>query len=135
YLATYDLTRGAFFGTDKQLQQGVRSGVEPNRNVTWEVANTTNIGVDASFWQGRLTATADVFKTKRTNILGTRNASIPMYTGLTLPDENIGIVENQGFEIALAHRKRSGDKFNYNVHGNLSYARNKVIFVDEALDI
>ncbi len=134
YLAAYTITSGAFFGTSRELQQGIRKSVEPNINVTWEVANITNVGFDATLWEGMLAVTADVFKTRRENILSQRSASIPNFTGLSLPDENIGIVENSGFELQLSHQRNVRDNFNYTVRGNASYARNKVIFVDEAID-
>ena len=108
----------------------VQSGV-PNPNITWEVAKSTNLGFDATLWEGGLGVEFDMFKTKRSNILTTRNAIVPDYTGLMLPDENIGIVENKGFELQLSHRK-SLNNLRYSINGNISYARNKVIFADEA---
>jgi TonB-linked SusC/RagA family outer membrane protein len=106
------------------------SGV-PNPNITWETVVTWNGGLDVSLWKGLFGLELDVFKTKRSDILRKRNASVPRYTGLTLPDENIGVVENKGFELVLRHEHRVGD-FTYNVTGNMSFARNKVIFIDEA---
>ncbi|MEX2564925.1 MAG: TonB-dependent receptor, partial [Cyclobacteriaceae bacterium] len=136
YLATYNLnSRGAVFGTDKTLRQGTSRSVEPNPNITWEVAKTSNIGLDAELWEGRLNLTLDAFQTKRSNILASRNASIPRYTGLELPDENIGIVENKGFEFQLEHRRIINNDFTYAIRGNMSYSRNKIIHIDEAADI
>jgi TonB-linked SusC/RagA family outer membrane protein len=106
------------------------SGV-PNPNITWETSVTWNGGLEASFWNGLFGFEFDVFKTKRSDILRRRNASVPAYTGLSLPDENIGVVENKGFELILKHEKRSGD-FRYNITGNMSFSRNKVVFIDEA---
>ena len=107
-----------------------QSGV-PNPDITWEVAKTTNIGMEGTLWNGLLGIELDVFKTRRSNILTTRNAVVPDYTGLALPSQNVGIVENKGFELQLSH---SNDKhaIKYNITGNFSFARNKVIFADEA---
>ena len=80
-----------------------------------------------------LTWEIEYFKTRRSNILCERNATIPIYTGMTnLPEENLGIVENQGFEMQLGHggRSKGGDFFS-NLSGNFMYAKNKVIFMDE----
>lgn len=132
FLAAYDLTRGAVLGTDRALQQGVRQGVAPNPNITWEVAKTTNLGLDAELWEGLFGLTLDVFKTRRNNILAPSSESVPDYTGLSLPDENLGIVENKGFELELSHRQITGGEFNYVIRGNISFARNKIINIDEA---
>ena len=129
YLLKYATGRNYVFGnTDVQ---GVYQEGFPNKNITWEVADTYNIGLDGDFWNGLLGIEFDLFKTKRSNILRRRNASIPQYTGLKdLPDENIGKVENKGVELQLNHRNRIG-KVNFNASGNFLYACNKVIYMDE----
>ncbi|NLA49482.1 MAG: SusC/RagA family TonB-linked outer membrane protein [Bacteroidales bacterium] len=108
----------------------VQSGV-PNPNITWEISKSTNIGMESTMWNGLLGIELDLFKSKRSNILTKRTVIIPDYTGLTLPDENIGIVENKGIELQLSHRK-TVNRITYSVKGNFSFARNKVIFADEA---
>ena len=60
-----------------------------------------------------------------------KQASIPSYTGLTLPDQNIGEVSNQGVELMLSHRNRIND-INYFVSGNFTFTKNKIKFFDEA---
>ena len=61
----------------------------------------------------------EYFKTKRSNILAKRNASIPKYTGLIdLPNENIGRVQNQGMEIQLSHFNKIGE-VNFRASGKL----------------
>lgn len=107
--------------------------VLPLTNITWEVAQTANLGLEASFWSGLLDLEVDVFKTRRNNILTARNASVPAYTGLNLPNENIGIVENKGIEIQLSHQNRKVT-LPYQLGVNFSYARNTIIDIDEPLN-
>lgn len=104
----------------------------PNPNVTWEVAKTWNVGMDGNVNNGIFAWEFEAFKTRRTNILCTRNASVPYYTGMTLnlPDENIGIVSNKGFELQLSHQNRVNE-FMYHVAGNFMFAKNKIEFMDE----
>lgn len=102
----------------------------PNQNVTWEVANQSNIGFDAQLLDGKLGFNADYFYNLRTNILWTRNASVPGSTGLTLPRENIGEVENQGFEFVISYGDRISD-FSYDLSLNLNFNKNKILFWDE----
>ncbi len=108
----------------------VQTGV-PNPNITWEIAKTSNLGIDATLWKGLLGVEFDLFKTRRSNILTKRTAVIPDYTGLLLPDENVGIVENKGFELVLSHSNTIGG-LKYSLNGNVSFARNKVVYADEA---
>ena len=102
----------------------------PNPNVTWEVANQSNIGFDAQMLNGKINLIADYFYNLRTNILWYRNASVPASTGFSLPRENIGEVINQGFELLVGYNNKVGD-FNYHLSVNGSYAKNKIKFWDE----
>lgn len=138
YLATYAFrtTPATYFGANADPVKGLVRGVNPNPNITWEVARTTNIGLDAEFWSGKLGVVLDLFKTKRNNILAARNASIPAYAGLSLPNENIGVVENKGFELELSHLNHNiSAGWHYSVSANMSFARNKIIDIDEAQNI
>jgi len=132
YLATYNFStsKGYVIGGTDVL--GLVQSVTPNPNITWEVAKTINIGFDASLWQGLLGIEFDIFKTKRSNILTPRHVIIQDYTGLKLPNENIGVVTNHGFELLLTHRKNLNNELSYSLSGNISFARNKVTLTDEA---
>ncbi|MDP9082079.1 MAG: TonB-dependent receptor [Bacteroidota bacterium] len=128
YLTSYQYASNYPF--NGVTNQGLSQTNVPNPNITWEVAKTTDIGLESSFFNGRLTATVDVFKTIRSNILAQRSASVPAYTGLALPFENIGRIQNQGIEFDLSTSGKTGD-FRYTIEGNLTYAKNKVLFIDE----
>ena len=109
-------------------------GTIPNPNVTWEVANTWNVGLDGNIRNGIFGWELEGFYTRRSNILCTRNASIPYYTGLvsSLPDENIGIVLNRGLELQLSHENRLlGGDLRYHLAGNVMWAKNTIVYMDE----
>lgn len=102
----------------------------PNPNATWEIANQSNIGFDATFLNDKLSVEADYFDYRRSKILVTRNASVPQSAGLTLPPENIGKVSNKGFDFMATYRDRLSD-FDYSVSVNGGYQKNKIVFWDE----
>lgn len=54
-----------------------------------------------------------------------------MYTGLSLPDENLGKVLNRGVELQVGWRKSVNRDFSYLINGNFTYAANKVIYEAE----
>lgn len=105
-------------------------GVSPNPNITWETKTTVNVGLDGGLFADRLTFEFDVFWEKRNDILAQRNVTVPEYTGIVLPMENIGKVNNRGFEAQVMYRNTIGE-VTFNVGGNVTYARSKVIFIDE----
>jgi len=128
YFSTYSF--GTYIVNDKLAKSLFESRV-PNEMITWEVANNYNLGFDFQFLQGKLNFEFDIFKNRRNSILWRKNASIPQSTGMTLPAENIGKVDNKGWEFNLGYRGKVGD-LGYTVGVNGGYAKNKIIFWDEA---
>ena len=128
YLATYGFSSYIIDGAEYKTLAESRI---PNTNITWEVANNANIGLEGSLLKDRLTFEFEVFNNLRTQILTARNASVPQSTGLTLPNENIGKVRNRGWEFNFGWRDKIGE-FTYNIGLNGGYAKNKILFWDEA---
>ena len=100
-----------------------------NELVTWETADKTNVGVDIKFFDSRLSLLADWFHEDRRGILITPE-STPNIIATTSPDLNIGRVINQGYELSLSWNDSAGS-FNYFIDANLSYARNRIVNMDE----
>ena len=137
YMTTYGYTSAYSYKTmfDGKEVNFIIPGTIPNPNVTWEVAKTWNVGLDGNIGNGLFGWELEAFYTNRSNILCTRNASVPYYTGLTnnLPDENIGIVNNRGIELQMSHENRLlGGDLRYRINGNFMYAKNKIVYMDEA---
>lgn len=130
YLAAYNFDPGYIFGDTPVRQPGLTASTEPNPNVTWEKARTTNIALDAILFEGKLNITFDYFHTLRNDILIRRNVSVPDYTGLVLPNENLGSLTNRGFDFQITHNNTYGP-INLSVGTNFTLARNRVRFLDE----
>lgn len=132
YLNTYG------FGTDYLFGSGMSKTLKPTRtpnpNITWEVGTTYNVGLDLKFLQNRLSVETDLFYHKRTNMLIYRNASLPLSSGITLPRENLGEMENKGIEGLITWSDRVG-KVEYDISANLTYAKNKLLFWDEVPNV
>src|SRR5690606_8557499 len=73
----------------------------------------------------------DVFYNKRSDILTARNASVPEYSGLALPDENIAVVDNRGFELEAGYFSDVSRDFTFSITGNIGWSKNKVVYMDE----
>jgi TonB-linked SusC/RagA family outer membrane protein len=126
YLSTYSFDqRDYYYGSlaSKMLIENVL----PNPDVTWEIANQSNIGFDATLLNKKLTVNADVFYNLRTRILWQATAVTPSTLGVPLPPQNIGKVANRGFEYVITYHGTAG-KFNYDISTNGSYAKNKITF-------
>ena len=102
-----------------------------NPDVTWEKVAKQNYGIDLKMFDSRLSLTADVFFEKRKDILSTRN-TLPAITDINLPNINLGKVNNHGYELSLGWNDRAG-KVDYWLKANVSYAKNKIIYMDEVV--
>lgn len=129
YLASYSFGTGGVYGTNGGYYNSLYQNVTPNPNITWELANMSNVGFETSFFNDFF-LNADFFYQRRSRILVKRNASVPNFAGISLPNENFGIVDSKGFELDLGYRTQRGD-FSYGLTGNLAYARNKIVEFDE----
>ena len=131
YVNKYVLASGMTMGTAKAVETVVQQSGVANPNITWEKQTTSNLGFDAQFKDNLFSLTAEFFYNKRSDILAPRNASVPGFTGLQLPDENIAEVDNRGFEVIGGYHKVVNDNFRFDVSANFSYNRNEVVFMDE----
>ena len=111
-----------------------------NPNITWETSKKLDIGLNAVFLKN-FNVEVIYFNQKRSDILAARGASVPNTSGIVnpyktndntplVPDENLGKVNNSGFEATLGYNHNG--KFRYNISGNVTYAKSKIIFIDEA---
>ncbi|RAJ87418.1 TonB-linked SusC/RagA family outer membrane protein [Chitinophaga dinghuensis] len=123
-----------YFGPNYSEATALYLASVPNIDITWEKQDTRNFGLDAVFLNNKLSVTADYFRNLRKDILAPRNASVPYYSGMTLPDENIGRTLNRGFDFIVNYSSSLRD-VKYNVGVNFTYAKSKVIFKDEAPNI
>lgn len=129
--AVWSGSGGYSFGVNNPINRPAFGiGTPGNPDVTWETAFKQNYGVEINFLKNRLSLTADYFFEHRTNILLSPN-STPGIIATPLPNLNLGIVDNQGYEIALSWKDKVSNDFDYYIDANVSYAKNKIIFQDE----
>ncbi len=92
-----------FLGTFSAATYNGSSGTGPSRLgnalLQWESTREANIGLDASFWNGRLSFTADVYDNYTSKLLFAE--PIPLTTGFGSVQGNIGNIANQGVELSV----------------------------------
>ena len=124
-------TRGGtqyFFGTGFSAVPNTEQLDLANPNLTWEKAIKSSVGFDAQFLKQSLTLTADVFREHRKNLLTTDLA--PSIVGQPLVNINAGEAQYQGVETNLSYNKTI-NKFTFGVHGNYTYAKSKILKLNE----
>lgn len=131
----YPFGASYIFGTGTTASASLSEGRLANRNVTWEKEKKVNVGIEASFFN-RLDFSLDLFNHDRYDILATANATLPLYLGYTdLPAINQGKVANKGFEAVLRYHGNDKARLQFFAETNVFYARNKIIFNAQPIQI
>lgn len=93
-------------------------------NLEWEKTKAWNVGLDLSFFGGRLTANMDYYFKKTTDMIMSQR--LPSFSGFGSIMANLGEVQNQGFEIAVNSTNIENDKFVWNTSVGFSINKNKI---------
>jgi TonB-linked SusC/RagA family outer membrane protein len=89
--------------------------------LTWEKSATTNLGLDFSLFNNRITAAIDVYQTITDDVL--YNRTLPPSTGVGQVNQNIGETKNRGIEFSINSQNIVSQDFSWN--STLTFARNK----------
>ncbi|HEY9487402.1 MAG TPA: TonB-dependent receptor [Chryseosolibacter sp.] len=103
---------------------GFGIGGVDNPNLRWESTAQSNIGIDLSIFNGRLTSTIDVYKKVTDDLLMPRE--LAGYVGVPNVLDNVGSIENKGIEILIGGDPIVGE-FAWNTSVNFTANRNKVL--------
>jgi len=131
FMDKYNLSTGMTFGNSGSIETAVGPPSIANPFITWETQTTYNLGFDSKFANDLFHLNGEFFYNRREDILAPRDASVPNFTGLTLPSENIGIVDNKGFEVDGGIHFGVGQEMFVNLTGNFSYNKNEIVYMDE----
>ncbi len=104
--------------------QGYAPSALANPNLRWEKQRQTNLAFDALFLDGRIGISLDYSRQVSSDLL--LNVPVPQITGFSNMLQNIGEVENKGFEFVLNTVNVSG-KLNWTTDFNISRYQNKVL--------
>lgn len=96
-----------------------------NDQLKWATVTNYELGIDAGFFNNKLTMELSVYKKKTNDML----LYLPLQgvIGLSAPAQNVGSVENRGFELVLGHNNRIGKDWSYNLSLNMGYNKNEII--------
>lgn len=124
---------GYYFGMSNQKYPGYKEDKLGNQDVTWETAKKLNIGLDLRLFSDRMNFSFDYFTEKRNNILWQLNLPLWFGNSALVPPYNVGRAENHGYEFSLGYKdKIESCGFTYWANMNYSFARNKIVYMDES---
>ncbi len=96
-----------------------------SRSITWQDIVSSNIGVDATFLNNKLTVTADLFK-RNTNNMIVPAEGLPLTLGVGAPQSNYGSLSTKGWELSVDFNHRFKNGLGVNFKGNISDAKSTI---------
>jgi TonB-linked SusC/RagA family outer membrane protein len=121
------------FGDNMQSMAGIDEAQTGNPDVSWEVSQKSNLGLDLEMFNGKVVMQVDAFWEDRNEILLQRQ-QIPFVTGIypwVIPYANLGKVNNKGIDGMLEIKNRTASGLYYSGRVNVTYAKNIIIENDE----
>ena len=119
-----------FDGSSPEVSLGAKPSGLANPDLTWETSEQIDLGLDARFFNNRLSLGVDYYNKKTHGLLV--NVSLPAAIGVSSTTMNAGAVTNSGLELELGWKDQIGD-FSYAVSGNFSSLHNKVTYLDPTI--
>ena len=110
-------------GVSGQLQTGLRPSQIANSDISWEKTAMFNAGIDIELFKKQLAFTFEYYNGNTTDLL--LKASVPLTTGFSTALQNIGEVNNRGFEASVNISPDLGE-FKWTGSFNISVNKNKV---------
>lgn len=99
-----------------------------NPNAKWESTTSTNVGIDASLFKGKLNFEIDLWKRVTSDMLFTTPLTFTVGDA-SAPAFNVGQMTNKGLDVGVNY-KSNINNFRYSVSANLSTYRNNVDKLD-----
>jgi len=96
-----------------------------NPNLRWEETSMFNIGLDYSFWNGRLNGTIEFYNKQTDDLLYTYSVPVPPYL---YPDmiANVGSMSNKGIELLINGDIIRRKDFRWNASLNFAHNKNEI---------
>ncbi|WP_136464968.1 TonB-dependent receptor [Flagellimonas onchidii] len=106
------------------IASGLSLSTSPNANLTWEQTSTIDFGLDLGFFNNRLSASFDYYVATTDDLL--LQVPVPAHSGFENSLQNIGKVENRGFEAAIRANYEIG-AIKFRTSFNLATNKNEVL--------
>lgn len=128
-LTALQITAESGYSTGNTPGKGVVPTKLGNPKLKWETTMQTNIGLDMSFLDNRISLTADYYYKKTKDLL--LNATMAPSMGFLSAYRNVGSVSNSGLEFTIDTKNIQTKDFSWTSSFNISFNRNKVLSLND----
>ncbi len=122
------------FGSSSTVLSGqaISRAILSNPDITWELTNQFNAGLDVGLFRNAISFSLDVYQSKTDQLL-LQQATLG-FAGVPSFINNIGKVKNDGIEFEITSNNIRNKDFKWTTTANISRTRNKILQLgDESL--
>lgn len=125
----FESSASKLYYIDETVQSAlVTSSVLKNENLTWETKVSSNIGLDLSMFDQRLSVTVDAYKDVMKNLI--LAVALPSSSGYSTQYQNMGGTSNRGIELTLDGLIVDSKDFQLSANFNISFNKNRIEELD-----
>ena len=127
YTSKFESVKYSFGSGSGNLTSGVGNLEKyiPNKKISWEQTSEWNFGLDLSLFDSRVNLTIDHYNAESIKLL--LEQPVMYITGYSNLFNNVGKVQNKGYEFELSLYPIKTKDFVWNLVGNLSANKNKLV--------
>lgn len=128
YLTLINNLAPAYWGYN---YMGITETTQGADNLQWEVAKKWNLGIDAKFFDDKLSVTVDFFRDTRDHIFQQR-VTLPSYVGVvTVPMSNVGKMHSSGSDGNIEFFHEIDKEMSFTVRANYTFSQNVIDYFEE----
>lgn len=113
------------YNIDGQVVPGAYTRTSPNPDLSWETNSSLNLGLDLGFLGNKLLLTAEYYNSKTTDLL--LEVPVPQQSGFSQSLQNIGELENKGFEFEIKGNNFELGDLRLGFNANITTNKNEVL--------
>ncbi|GAA4467415.1 TonB-dependent receptor [Nibrella saemangeumensis] len=120
--SVYDIS-----GSNSSVSEGYYRTRIGNPNAKWETSITKNIGIDATFFNGRLDVILDLWQKDTRDLLFQVPVAQVVGYQAAAPSVNVGKMENKGIDLQIINRGKINTDLGYEVNFTAGVLSNKIV--------
>ncbi|GAB3559052.1 SusC/RagA family TonB-linked outer membrane protein [Spirosoma fluminis] len=120
-------------GTNSSTVAGFYRSRIGNPDAKWETSVTTNIGIDGTFFNGKLDVILDLWRKDTKDLLFAVPIPDVIGTYASAPSVNIGKMLNQGLDLQIITRGKIGSDVGYEANVTGSFLKNEITYLAPGL--
>ena len=131
--SSYDAMPTFVYYSNRSYNGSIGSYIQglANEELKWQEKYDTNIGLDLSLFNNRLSGRFDYYVAQTKGMV--TNVTVPYTTGFTTYVANLGETENKGFEGYLNFRVYDGGRDYVNIFASAAHNKNKLKKISNSL--